>query len=236
MGWPVTTCWVAHAQLFNVMNIWIWYNYIFLPCSAVDSYAHGVFIHPTTVIKSLHTEKWEKATHINTIGGFNPGSGRLLLCFSQWSQVLNARVHFRWGLAEAHSAGISAGKTSCQYCLEAVICGRLLFCLHLSIHQNDSLCPESCTLPQKLWLATPCIRIIDMCAAPGKCDLSVSYPTVSTVFHYLIEYFCFSTGCYDEVMPKTCLLRYNGCSSIKFYIFFLRLQSISVTMHSWSNP
>lgn len=73
-----------------------------------------------------------------------------------------------------------------------------------------------------------------MCAVPGKCDLSVSYSTVSTVFHYLIEYFCFSTGSYDEVMPKTCLLRYDGCFSITFYIFFLRLESISVPTHSFS--
>lgn len=82
--------------------------------------------------------------------------------------------------------------------------------LNLSIHPNDSSCPESCNLPQKPQLATPCIQIIDMCATPGKCDLSVSYLTVLTVFHYSVESFCFSTGACDKVMPKTFLLRHYG--------------------------
>lgn len=84
------------------------------------------------------------------------------------------------------------------------------FCLNLSIHPNDSSCPESCNLPQKPQLATPCIQIIDMCATPGKCDLSVSYLTVLTVFHYSVESFCFTTGACDKVMLKTFLLRHYG--------------------------
>lgn len=70
-----------------------------------------------------------------------------------------------------------------------------------------------------------------MCAAPGKCDLNVSYSTISTVFHYSLEHFCFSTGSYDEVMPKTCLLGYYSCSS---FTFFLSMESICVPTHSLS--
>lgn len=73
-----------------------------------------------------------------------------------------------------------------------------------------------------------------MCAAPGKCDLSVSYSTISTVFHYSLEHFCFSTGSYDEVMPKTCLLRYYSCSITVSFMFFLGMESICVPTQSLS--
>lgn len=183
--------------------MWIWCNSIFVSCSAANRNWR-----PFSPVSTNQLPTWclyivwpHRARNDLRWSQYHIQQGfQNRYCWCHPDAVINSDCYFFCTHPfSPHSFFIDIVRETC-----------LLFCLNLSIHPNDFSCPESCNLPQKPQLATPCIQIIDMCAAPGKCDLSVSYLTVLTVFHYSVESFCFSTGAYDKVVPKAFHLRHCG--------------------------